>query len=61
MTGRRGRRRKEPLDECKETRRYWILKDETLARTIWRNGFGKLRGPVVRLRDDDDMMTNMSI
>jgi len=48
VTGRRGRRSKQPLEEGKETRRYWILKDETLARTVWRTGCGKGRGAVVR-------------
>jgi hypothetical protein len=34
MTGRRGRRRKQLLDECKEKRRYWKLKEEALDRTL---------------------------
>jgi hypothetical protein len=32
----------------KETRGYWKLKEETLDRTVWRNGFGRGCGPVVR-------------
>ena len=34
---RRGRRRKQLMDNLKETRRYWKLKDLTL----WRTGFGR--------------------
>jgi hypothetical protein len=36
MTGRRGRRRKQLLDDLKERRRYWKVKEEALDRTIWR-------------------------
>jgi hypothetical protein len=32
MTGRRGRRRKQLLDDIKEKRRYWKLKEEALDR-----------------------------
>jgi hypothetical protein len=32
MTGRRGRRRKQLLDDLKEKRRYWKLKEEALDR-----------------------------
>jgi hypothetical protein len=31
MTGRRERRRKQPLDDLKEKRRYWKLKEEALV------------------------------
>jgi hypothetical protein len=48
MTGRRGRRRKQLLDNVKEKRRYWKLKDEALDRTVWRTRFGRGYGPVVR-------------
>jgi hypothetical protein len=48
MTGRRGRIRKQLLDELKEKRRYWKLKEEALDRTLWRTGFGRGYGPVVR-------------
>jgi hypothetical protein len=34
MTGRRGRKRKQLLDELKEKRRYWKLKEEALDRTL---------------------------
>jgi replicative superfamily II helicase len=33
MTGRRGRRRKQLVDDLKEKRRYWKLKEEALDRT----------------------------
>ena len=32
--GRRGRRRKQPLDDRKGKKRYWKLKDEALALTL---------------------------
>jgi hypothetical protein len=34
MRGRRGRRRKQLLDDLKEERRYWKLKEEALDRTL---------------------------
>jgi hypothetical protein len=48
MTGRRGRRRKQLLDDLKEKRRYWKLKEEALDRTLWRTRFGRGYGTVVR-------------
>jgi hypothetical protein len=48
ITGRRGRRRTQLLNNVKEKRRYWILKEEALDRTLWRTRFGKGHGPVVR-------------
>jgi hypothetical protein len=48
MTGRRGRRHKQLLDDLKEKRRYWKLKEEALDRTQWRTRFGRGYGPVVR-------------
>jgi hypothetical protein len=48
MTGGGGRRRKQLLDGLKEKRRYWKLKEEALDRTLWRTGFGRGYGPVVR-------------
>jgi hypothetical protein len=47
-TGRGGRRRKHLLDDLKEKRRYWKLKEEALDRILWRNRFGRGYGPVVR-------------
>jgi hypothetical protein len=48
MIGRRGRRRKQLLDELKEKRRYWKLKEEALDRTMWRTRFGRGYRPVAR-------------
>jgi hypothetical protein len=48
ITGRRGRMRKQLLDDLKEKRRYWKLKEEALDRTVWRTRFGRGYGPVVR-------------
>ena len=48
MTGRRGRRRWKLLDDLKEMRGYSHLKEEALDRTMWRAGFGRGFGPVVR-------------
>ena len=47
VTIRRGRRRKKLLDDIKDKRGYCQLKEEALARTIWRNRFGRGFGPVV--------------
>jgi hypothetical protein len=44
----RGRRCKQLLDELKEKRGCWKLKEETLVRTLWRTSFGRGYGPVVR-------------
>jgi hypothetical protein len=43
-TGRRGRKRKQLLDDPKETRRYWKFK-EALDCTPWRTRFGRGYGP----------------
>ena len=48
MTGRRGRRRRKLLDDLKEIRGYFHLKEEALDRTMWRARFGRGLGPVVR-------------
>jgi len=48
LTGRPQRRRKQLLDDIKERRGYWMLKDEALDRTLWRTGFGRGFGPVLR-------------
>ena len=48
MTGRQGRRRRKLLDDLKERRGYSHLKAEALDRTMWRAGFGRGFGPVVR-------------
>ena len=48
VTGRRGRRRRKLLDDIKERRGYCHLKEEALDRTVWKAGFGRGFGPVVR-------------
>ena len=48
VTGRQGRRRRKLLDDLKERRGYSHLKEEALNRTMWRAGFGRGFGPVVR-------------
>jgi hypothetical protein len=47
-TRRRGRRRKQLLDDLKEAKRYWKLKEEAQHRTLWRTQFGRGYGPVAR-------------
>jgi hypothetical protein len=48
VAGRRGRRRKQPLDDLMEKRGYCNLKEEALHRTLWRTRFGRGYGPLVR-------------
>jgi hypothetical protein len=48
VTGRQGRRRRKLLDELKERRGYSHLKEDVLDRTVWRAGFGRGFGTVVR-------------
>jgi hypothetical protein len=48
VTGRQGRRRRKLLDELKERRCYSHLKEVALDRTVWRAGFGRDFGPLVR-------------
>jgi len=45
---RRKRRRDQVLDDLKENKRYWNLKDEALGRTAWRTSFGRGYRPVLR-------------
>ena len=40
MTKKRGRRSKQILDNLKETRGDWKLKQEALVGTVWRIRFG---------------------
>ena len=47
VTRRRGRRCKKLLDDLKDRRGYCQLKEETLDRTMWRDHFGRVFGPVV--------------
>jgi hypothetical protein len=46
------RRRKQLLDGFTETRGYWKWKEEALDGTVWRTGFGRDCGPVVRLKTE---------
>jgi len=48
VTRRRGRRRRNVLDDLKYRRGYSHLKEEALDRTTWRHRFGGGFGPVVR-------------
>jgi hypothetical protein len=48
VTGRRGRRRRKLLDDLKERRGCCHLKEEAVDRTVWRAGFGRGFGPVIR-------------
>ena len=48
VTRRRGRRRRKLLDYLNGRRGYSHLKEEALDRTMWRNRFGRVVGPVVR-------------
>jgi hypothetical protein len=47
-TRRRGRRHKQLLDDLKEARRYWKLKEEAEDCTLWSAHFGRVYGPVTR-------------
>jgi hypothetical protein len=48
VTGRQERRPKQLLDDLRETRGFWKLKEEALDRTQWRTHFGRGCGSVVR-------------
>jgi len=48
VTGRQRRRGKLLLGDVKEKRGYRKSKEEALDRTVWRIGFGRGYGPVVR-------------
>jgi hypothetical protein len=48
VTGRRGRRRKQPLDDLKEKREFCKLKEEALARAPCRTGSERGYGTVGR-------------
>jgi hypothetical protein len=48
VRGRRGRRRKQLLDDLKEKGGCGKLKEEALDRTVWRTRFGRGYGRVVR-------------
>ena len=48
VTGRRGRRHRKLLDDLKERRGYFYLKEKALDRAMWTARFGRGFGPVVR-------------
>jgi hypothetical protein len=48
VIGKRGRKSRKLLDDLKEKRGYSHLKEEALDRTMWRDGFERGFGPVVR-------------
>jgi hypothetical protein len=48
VTERRERRRKQLLDDLKETRGYYKLKEKVLDRTLRRTGFGRVCGHVAK-------------
>jgi hypothetical protein len=56
IAGMRRRERccKQLLDDLKEMRRYWKLKEEALYPTLWRTRFGRGYGPIVKQCNDDD-------
>ena len=48
ISGRRGGRCKQLLDDLNGTRGYWELKQEALGGTVYKTRFGTGYGPVVR-------------
>ena len=48
VIGRQGRRRKQLLDDRKETRGYRKFEEQALDRTLWGTRFRRGCGPVVR-------------
>jgi hypothetical protein len=53
---RQGRRCRQLLDDLQENRISWILEEEALYCTLWRIGFGRGYGPVVRLTTMNECM-----
>jgi hypothetical protein len=47
-TRRQGRGCKQLLDDLKEARKYWKLKEGAQDRTLWKTQFGRGYGPVAR-------------
>jgi hypothetical protein len=48
VTWRRGRRRKQLMNDLKEKRGFFKLKEEAIDRTVWRTWSGSGNGPVLR-------------
>jgi hypothetical protein len=46
-------RRKQLVDDLKEKRGNWNLKEEALDFTLWRLCFGRGYGPLLRLRKEE--------
>ena len=46
--GRQRRRHKQLLDDLKETRQYWKLKEDALDHTVWSTFFGRNYVSVIR-------------
>jgi hypothetical protein len=44
---RRGRTGQQLLEDLKETRVYWKVKDAAMYRTLWRTCFGRSYGPAI--------------
>jgi hypothetical protein len=40
--------KKKLLDDLREKRRFWKLKEKAIDRSVWRTGFGRSSVPVVR-------------
>jgi hypothetical protein len=57
-SGRRGRRRKQLLGDLKDKIIYWNLKVETPDRPLRRTSFGRVGGPVARLRNESRGINN---
>jgi len=51
VMGRRQRRRKQLLDDLKETIGHWKWKEEVQIRTLWTSRYGGDNGRVVRQTD----------
>jgi hypothetical protein len=52
VKGRHGIRGKQLLDDLKEKRIYWKLKEEAPDRTLWITALGKDYGLIVRLQNE---------
>ena len=61
MRGRRRRSREQLLDDFKKKRRYWKLKEEALDRPLWRPGFGRSYGLVVRQTMDERKLWHLML
>jgi len=58
VSGRRGRKRKQILNDLKENSVYWKLREETLDRSLWRTrfvrSFGLASQTIERMIDVDE-------